>query len=56
MTDACAWNLNAFCFISRDVFLALSVHGGARFFLGTFPGTGTTGTRSSHRDLQNDVP
>ena len=20
MTDACAWNLNAFCFISRDVF------------------------------------
>ena len=22
MTDACAWNLNAFCFISRDVFLA----------------------------------
>ena len=28
----------------------------ARFFLGTFPGTGSTGTRSSHRDLQNDVP
>ena len=23
MADACAWNLNAFCFISRDVFLAL---------------------------------
>ena len=20
MTDACAWNLNAFCFIPRDVF------------------------------------
>ena len=22
MTDACAWNLNAFCFISHYVFLA----------------------------------
>ena len=35
----------------------ISMPGGVLdFFLGAFPGTGTTGTRSSHRDLQNDVP
>ena len=30
MTDACAWNLNAFCFISRDVFCLSGVS--KRFF------------------------
>ena len=111
MADACAWNLNALCFISRDVFRGVDARGVgfcldctctrrarvnwvpgavrlldrgvgappdignetaemigfpesvaklarwcARFFQGSFPGTGSTGTRSSHRDLQNDVP
>ena len=27
MTDACAWNLNAFCFISRDVFRGVDARG-----------------------------
>ena len=34
MTDACAWNLNAFCFISRGVFLALR---GVETFFRTSP-------------------
>ncbi len=27
MADACAWNLNAFCFISRDVFRGVDARG-----------------------------